>query len=187
MSLKKFLLTPFFLSFIPFVYAGVDLEVHKLCLPAADYAGCVKAMKGDTGANRIIMDQGVSLSEGNACPEGYAYKGGGTCQIVECYGSGLFLTIGGANDPILKKYGWRDNCPRAYPLVTYGDATTRAFNDPKCPSREPGVGFNSTCHEEEFALKEKNDPEVPPNVNFFNEGVEINCNSPVWKKRPQCN
>ena len=88
-------------------YANVSLEVHKLCLPAADYAGCVKTMTGNSGQNRVIMDQGVSLSEGNACPEGYAYKGGGTCQKVECYGSGLFLTIGGANNPILKKYGWR--------------------------------------------------------------------------------
>ena len=77
------------------VSANVDPEVHKPCLPAVDYLGCVKAMTENSTQNRVIMDQGVSLSEGNACPEGYAYKGGGTCQIVECYGSDLFLTIGG--------------------------------------------------------------------------------------------
>ena len=182
--MKRFLLPLLAALALPTaVNANVDPEVHKLCLPAADYAGCVKTMTGNLNQNRVIMDQGVSLSEGNACPEGYAYKGGGTCQIVECYGSGLFLTIGGANDPILKKYGWRDSCPRAYPLVTYGDATTRAFNDPNCPSKEPGVGFNSTCHEKDFSLKEINKPKKE----IKSGTVNINCDSPVWKNKPRCN
>ena len=30
------------------INANVDLEVHKLCLPAADYAGCVKTMTGNS-------------------------------------------------------------------------------------------------------------------------------------------
>ena len=29
------------------VKAGVDPEVHKLCLPAVDYIGCVKAQSGN--------------------------------------------------------------------------------------------------------------------------------------------
>ena len=87
------------------------------------------------------------------------------------------------NYPILKKYSWRDSCPRAYPFVTYGDATTRAFNDTDWPSKEPGVGFNSTCHEKDFALKEINKQK-----NEINSGsVKINCDSPVWKNKPRCN
>ena len=165
------------------VNAEVDPKVAEMCMKAVDFQGCVNAMTGKKEGKRLIMDQGVSLSEGNACQAGYAYIGGGTCQIVECYGSGLFLTIGGANDPILKKYGWRDSCPRSYPLVTYGDATTRAFNDPDCPSKEPGVGFNSTCHERDFSLKEINKPkkEIKSGI------VNINCDSPVWKNKPRCN
>tara|TARA_B100000886_G_scaffold216838_1_gene150472 strand:+ start:359 stop:670 length:312 start_codon:yes stop_codon:yes gene_type:complete len=76
-------------------HTNIVPEVHKLCLTTVDYSGFVKTMTGNSNQNRVTMDQGVSLSEGKACPEGYAYKGGGTCQIVECYGSDLFLTIGG--------------------------------------------------------------------------------------------
>ena len=46
------------------VNANIDPEVHKLCLPAADYAGCVKTMTGNSNQNRVIMDQGVSLFRG---------------------------------------------------------------------------------------------------------------------------
>ena len=28
--------------------AEVDPKIHKLCIEAKDYAGCVRAMKGDT-------------------------------------------------------------------------------------------------------------------------------------------
>ena len=29
-------------------FAEVDPKIHKLCVEAKDYAGCVRAMKGDT-------------------------------------------------------------------------------------------------------------------------------------------
>ena len=35
------------------VNANVDLEVHKLCLPAADYLGCVKAMTTKSTEKKI--------------------------------------------------------------------------------------------------------------------------------------
>ena len=36
------------------VNANVDPEVHKLCLPAVDYLGCVKAMKTKSTSNPIM-------------------------------------------------------------------------------------------------------------------------------------
>ena len=89
------------------VRANIDPKVAEMCMKAVDFQGCVNAMTGKKEGKRIIMDQGVSLSEGNACPANYAYVGGGTCQQVKCFGSGLFLTIGGRSDETLKKYGWK--------------------------------------------------------------------------------
>ena len=44
------------------VNAGVDPAVHNLCLPAADYIGCVKAQFGISNQMRKTVDQGVALS-----------------------------------------------------------------------------------------------------------------------------
>ena len=33
---------------LPAIAGAVDPEIHKLCVEAKDYAGCVKAMKGET-------------------------------------------------------------------------------------------------------------------------------------------
>ena len=66
------------------VRAGdVDPSIHKLCVEAKDYAGCVRSMKGDTSV-RVINSQGADVAEGNQCPSGYAYVGGGNCQEVKC-------------------------------------------------------------------------------------------------------
>ena len=65
------------------VEANVNRRVHKLCLPAADYLGCVKAMttKSNDIPSMRMIDGGVELS-GNSCPTNYAYVGGGTCREV---------------------------------------------------------------------------------------------------------
>ena len=67
------------------VNANVDPEVHKLCLPAADYLGCIKAMttKSTDIPSMRMIDAGVELS-GNKCPEGMLYLGGGICREVGC-------------------------------------------------------------------------------------------------------
>ena len=44
------------------VYANVDPEVHKLCLPAADYAGCVKTIKNKSN------DEIRRVSSGSMAP-----------------------------------------------------------------------------------------------------------------------
>ena len=65
--------------------AEVDPKIHKLCIEAKDYAGCVRAMKGETmPTSRQINSQGADIAEGNTCPAGYAYVGGGNCQNVIC-------------------------------------------------------------------------------------------------------
>ena len=63
--------------------AEVDPKIHKLCIEAKDYAGCVRAMKGETmPTSRVINSQGADMAEGNQCPQGYAYLGGGNCREV---------------------------------------------------------------------------------------------------------
>ena len=160
------------------VNAEVDPKVHKMCLAANDYLGCVKAQSGTSLQPRMTIDQGVSLVEGNACPNGFAYVGGGTCQRVECYGSGLFMTIGGSNDPRLKDKGWKKQCTRAYPLLRFATATTRAYNDPKCPIHEPEIGWRNTCDQAAGPITKKEKKESP---------AGINCDSAVWRNKPQCN
>ena len=47
-----------------------------MCLSATDYLGCVKAHSQNSSQKRMTIDQGVSLAEGNSCPDGFAYVGG---------------------------------------------------------------------------------------------------------------
>ena len=125
--------------------AEVSAEIHKLCAEAKDYAGCVRAMRGDT-SSRVINSQGADIQEGNSCPAGYAHRGGGTCQSVEC------PIVAGGNDPLLagKNHkcgnapfwsGWAGRLP-----LRWGNATARTFNDENCPPGVPKVGWTSTCN-----------------------------------------
>ena len=60
----------------------VDPKIHKLCIEAKDYSGCVRSMKGEEAAPiRVIQTQST---DGNQCPAGSAYMGGGNCQQVTC-------------------------------------------------------------------------------------------------------
>ena len=135
-------------AFISPVMAGVvDPSIHKLCVEAKDYAGCVRSMNGDASSTtRIINSQGADISEGNSCPAGYAHRGGGTCQSVEC------PIVPGGNDPLLagKNHkcgnapfwsGWAGRLP-----LRWGTATSRSFNDESCPPGVPRVGWTSTCN-----------------------------------------
>ena len=70
---------------IPVTAAGeVAPEIHKLCLQAADYRGCVEAQAG------------TPEYLGNKCPENHAYVGAGQCQRVYCDWVGLG---GGHHEP----------------------------------------------------------------------------------------
>jgi len=131
--------------------AEVDPKIHKLCIEAKDYAGCVRAMRGETiPTSRQINSQGADIAEGNACPPGYAHIGGGNCRQVECkYGKGSGMghdpRIAGKTMPNGKD---RWGCKQVFiwsGKLALTEEQTRAFNDPNCPPGQLRVGFNSTC------------------------------------------
>ena len=135
--------------------AEVDPKIHKLCIDAKDYVGCVRAMKGDTssGTVRTINSQGADIAEGNQCTSGYAYIGGGNCQSVSCRYPATDLghdqLIAGKKDFRGKdvwgcKYHWW----RGTGELRLTGAVTRTSNNPACPPGEPKLGFNNTCQTE---------------------------------------
>ena len=82
-SKLKTLLAPFLLAASLPAFAEVDPKIHKLCIEAEDYVGCVRAMKGETmPTSRVINSQGADIAEGNQCPSGFAYVGGGNYMEV---------------------------------------------------------------------------------------------------------
>ena len=107
--------------------AEVDSKTHKLCLEAKDYAGCVRAMKGDlTPSQRLINVQGASETEGNACPDGMAFAGGSTCKSIKC----VISYKANESELILKGKGWK--CKKhlmqiAANVPVYGDVSERTF------------------------------------------------------------
>ena len=132
---------------LPVMAAGdVAPEIHELCISATDYIGCIKAQQGlNEETSRVINQQGADVAEGNSCPAGYAYAGGGNCKEVIC--SDKDLTHNG----LLLDAGWQ-KCPRAFFILyptNWGENVQRAYIDPECPSGVPSVGFNSTCAEKE--------------------------------------
>lgn len=134
------------------VSAEVDAKIHKLCIEAKDYAGCVRAMKGDTSpsTSRTITSQGADIAEGNQCTAGYAYIGGGNCQDVSCRYPATDLghdqLIAGkidkdGNDVWGCKYNWIYGAGE----LRLTGAVTRTTNNSDCPVGEPELGFNNTC------------------------------------------
>lgn len=134
------------------VSAGVvDQKVHKLCIEAKDYAGCVRAMNGDTTpSSRTITQQGGDIPDGNQCTAVFAYIGGGNCQDVRSiYPSsdlGHDSLIAGKKDKDGKDvWGCKYNWLRGAGELRLSGAVTRTTNNPACPSGEPVLGYNSTC------------------------------------------
>ena len=123
------------------VEANVNRKVHKLCLPAADYFGCVKAMttKSNDIPSMRMIDGGVELS-GNSCPEGFAYAGAGKCRdvsrrvsdILKVDGFGLWAS-GLATRP--NWAGWS----------RFGEMSVQAVIDTNCPRVEPFLYTRSSC------------------------------------------
>ena len=111
----------------------IDPKTHKMCLQAQDYKGCVDAQSVN------------SNKEGNSCPDGYAFIGGGYCREVTCSYKGL---AGGKNEPLLGGKKWK--CGPVGTLIkertslTFGP-TLRIGNNSDCPSGLPEKGWTSTC------------------------------------------
>lgn len=131
------------------VVAEVEPKIHKLCVEAKDYAGCVRAMKGDTtpvGTQRLRI--GLQDELGNSCPAGYAYSGSGQCRSIKCIPLGIF----GKNEPQLSGKG--HSCVgrnieygilggRA--TMKWGNQYMKAIIDPNCPNIEPKMGSRNSC------------------------------------------
>ena len=194
--MKSLLLAPLFLGFIPFANANVDPEIHKLCLPAADYLGCVKAMttKSTSIPSMRMIDGGIETS-GNFCPNNHAYVGGGYCQEIACKDNSFTAQ----HDPKLKGKGWKV-CAKNFfrSSMFFKSATVRATTDGKCPLVEPEIGRNNSCQNglSEEEIINSNDPLInfyPPEkkkkvkTDVPSGSVKINCDSPVWKNKPRCN
>ena len=136
------------------VMAQVDPKIHKLCVEAKDYAGCVRAMTGssETGS-RLVTSQGVDIAEGNQCNVGFAYIGGGNCQDVRCeYNSSGFNALGhdsliaGKKDSTGKDiWGCKYNFWMGSGVLRLSGGVTRASNNKDCPAGEPQLGYNNTC------------------------------------------
>ena len=141
--MKKILFLPIFFSFTLELQASVDPEIHKMCIEAKDYLGCVKAMKGDSNSNEennITVDLDKVRVTGNRCPDGFAYKGAGYCQEIVCL-------KGGKHDPRL---GGKGNTCLGRPIIGrytmhFGDQTIRATTDERCPLVEPEIGRSNSC------------------------------------------
>ena len=132
--------------------AEVDPKIHKLCIEAKDYAGCVRAMKGeDTPVMRVIQTQS---SDGNQCPSGSAYMGGGNCQQVQCEYMNVGAVRALGHDSLIagkKDKNGKDvwGCPSKIFLgrgrLRLTGAVLRTTKNSECPEGEPKLGFNSTC------------------------------------------
>ena len=128
--------------------AEVDPKIHKLCIEAKDYAGCVRAMKGETmPTSRVINSQGADIAEGNQCPAGFAYVGGGNCMEVKCkYNPSGVGYDTGHDQRVAGKSNWGCKYSFWYGAgVMYLEGNARMSMNSACPPGEPEIGYNSTC------------------------------------------
>jgi len=129
------------------VSSQVDPKIHKLCLEAKDYAGCVRSMQGETmPTTRQINSQGADIAEGNECPSGSAYVGGGNCMEVKCYYGDWSYRSLGHDSRVAGKPGW--GCPHNFwngAGVMRLEGNSRTSINSNCPKGEPQIGHNSTC------------------------------------------
>ena len=169
----KILLVPILLAASLPAFAEVDPKIHKLCIEAKDYSGCVRAMKGETmPTSRVINSQGADIAEGNKCPSGFAYIGGGNCQAVKCstYHNSLFAK----HDSRLGGKSWGcSNFLWKRSVLYFGEATARTSLDSNCPTGEPQIGWNSTC-------------EKPP-ANYIKPSTKQRTNNSYERKENKIN
>ena len=117
--------------------AEVDPAIHKLCIEAKDYLGCVKAMSGEgASSERQSVDIDMIRTSGNSCPSTHAYTGAGYCEKVICIPNyrGHDYRLGGK--------GW--SC-RGGNTLQFEGAPIRATSDERCPLVEPEIGKNNSC------------------------------------------
>lgn len=131
--------------------AQVDPKVHKLCVEAKDYQGCVKAMTSgasgqENSPSSVRIIEGERELTGNSCPADMAYAGSGWCSDVICVGrsSGHSPGLGGKN--------W--SCPKIFGMgyaMSWGNSKVKATYDPSCPKEAPEIGWRSSCEQRDYA------------------------------------
>ena len=124
-------------SSTPAFASKVDPTIHKLCIEAKDYLGCVKAMTGNgASSERQSVDIDMIRTSGNSCPSTHAYTGAGYCEKVICRPNYR------GHDPRLGGKGW--SCKGGNTLQFEG-SPIRATSDERCPLVEPEIGKNNSC------------------------------------------
>jgi hypothetical protein len=132
---------------------GVDPKIHKLCIEAKDYAGCVKVMttnptseQGSTSTIRVV--EGERELTGNSCPANHAYSGAGWCTNVICE------WYQGGNEPGLGGKRWKCNkIMFETPDLRWGNQTVKATYDSACPKAPPEIGWQSSCEQRDGGSK----------------------------------
>jgi len=133
------------------VLAQVDPKIHKLCIEAKDYQGCVKAMTSspsekNNSTNTVRIVEGERELTGNSCPVDMAYAGSGWCSEIVCISrsSGHSPGLGGKN--------W--SCPRVFGMgyaMSWGNSKVKATYDPSCPKEPPEIGWRSSCEQRDYS------------------------------------
>jgi hypothetical protein len=132
------------------VMAQVDPRIHKLCVEAKDYPGCVQVMTGKSdiqdSASTVRVVEGERELTGNACPVNMAYAGAGWCSDLICISrsSGHSPGLGGKN--------WA--CPKFFGFgyaMSWGNSKVKATYDPSCPKDPPEIGWRSSCEQRDYA------------------------------------
>ena len=141
--MKRFLI-PFLaaLTLPSAVNANVDPKIHKMCIEAKDYLGCIKAMTGDVNdaERNVSVDLDKIRTTGNSCPDGFAYKGAGYCQEITCLS-------GGKHDPRLAGKAHKCISRPVFGRLTmqFMGSTLRATTTERCPAFEPEIGRTNSC------------------------------------------
>lgn len=166
-------------------FANIDPKIAEFCLKAQDFQGCVKSMSGDSSGStttiRQIQQKGADLAEGNQCPAGFAYIGGGNCQEVKCRSG-----TGYGHDYRLAGKGW--SCQKTLgmfgnELYLDGNQIVRASVSSQCPTEEPVVGFNSSCNTARSTRWVEQDQDWTINSGNDNCFFNSDCSFDKWRKR----
>ncbi|QNJ26808.1 putative conserved secreted protein [Synechococcus sp. SYN20] len=180
----KILLAPLLLAVSLPALAEVDPKIHKLCIEAKDYAGCVRAMKGE-----IVPSERTGV--GNKCQSQFAYIGNGNCQRVGCK-YGWWLTGRTSNNSIVAgKSNWKCKSVFRGGIYLSGslilEEVAPVGSDENCPPIEPEIGWNSSCEkapanwkEVEEAKKPKCDFKLEKYDCSYNNYLEANTGMKKW-------
>ena len=120
------------------VQAEIDPKVREICLPAADFLGCVKAystkfIKIDERDPKQLTTELI----GNKCPKNNLYSGAGNCQLIVCRKNIFNQDIVVKNEDM--------ECKGKFENLDFKNQFIKAIVDPRCPNKEPIIYSRSSC------------------------------------------